>query len=63
MAMSAALENAGYLITAIRPPTVPEGKARLRITLSALHMPAEVDALVEILARSRDAVQRVRGAA
>ena len=63
MAMSAALENAGYLVTAIRPPTVPEGKARLRITLSALHMPAEVDALVEILARSRDAVQRVRGAA
>ncbi len=63
MAMSAALENAGYLVTAIRPPTVPEGKARLRITLSTLHMPAEVDALVEILARSRDAVQRVRGAA
>ena len=63
MAMSSALENAGYLVTAIRPPTVPEGKARLRVTLSALHMAAEVDALVEVLARSRDAVQRVRGAA
>ncbi|MET1162000.1 MAG: 8-amino-7-oxononanoate synthase, partial [Pseudoxanthomonas sp.] len=63
VAMSSALENAGYLVTAIRPPTVPEGKARLRVTLSALHMAAEVDALVEVLARSRDAVQRVRGAA
>lgn len=63
MALSSALENAGYLVAAIRPPTVPEGKARLRVTLSALHMPAEVDALAEVLARSRDAVQRVRGAA
>jgi 8-amino-7-oxononanoate synthase len=63
MAMSSALQSAGYLVTAIRPPTVPEGKARLRVTLSALHMAAEVDALVEALARSRDAVQRVRGAA
>lgn len=63
LAMSSALESAGYLVTAIRPPTVPEGKARLRVTLSALHMAAEVDALVEALARSRDAMQRVRGAA
>ena len=63
MAMSAALENAGYLVTAIRPPTVPEGKARLRVTLSALHTAAEVDALVQALARSRDAVFRFRGAA
>ena len=63
MAMSAALESAGYLVTAIRPPTVPEGKARLRVTLSALHLATEVDALVEALARSRDTLQRVRGAA
>jgi len=63
MAMSSALQSAGYLVAAIRPPTVPEGKARLRVTLSALHMAAEVDALVEALARSRDAVQRVRGVA
>lgn len=63
LALSSALESAGYLVTAIRPPTVPEGKARLRVTLSALHLPAEVDALVETLARSRDAVLRVRGAA
>jgi 8-amino-7-oxononanoate synthase len=63
LALASALESAGYLVTPIRPPTVPEGKARLRVTLSALHLPAEVDALVETLARSRDAVLRVRGAA
>ncbi len=63
VAMAAAMESAGYLVPAIRPPSVPEGKARLRVTLSALHLAAEVDALVEALARSRDAVQRVRGAA
>lgn len=63
LALSSALESAGYLVTAIRPPTVPEGKARVRVTLSALHMPTEVDALVEVLARSRDAVLRFRGAA
>jgi 8-amino-7-oxononanoate synthase len=62
MALSAALESAGYLIPAIRPPTVPEGKARLRVTLSALHSPQDVDALVESMARSWEAVQRVHGA-
>jgi 8-amino-7-oxononanoate synthase len=62
MALSAALESAGYLIPAIRPPTVPEGKARLRVTLSALHSPQDVDALVEVMARSWETVQRVHGA-
>jgi 8-amino-7-oxononanoate synthase len=62
MALSTALESAGYLIPAIRPPTVPDGKARLRVTLSALHSPQDVDALVEAMARSWDAVQRVHGA-
>lgn len=62
MALSTALESAGYLIPAIRPPTVPEGKARLRVTLSALHSPQDVDALVEAMARSWEAVQRVHGA-
>jgi 8-amino-7-oxononanoate synthase len=58
MAMSASLENAGFLVGAIRPPTVPEGKARLRVTLSALHTPQQVEALVEATARARDIVQR-----
>ncbi|KAB7769659.1 8-amino-7-oxononanoate synthase [Xanthomonas maliensis] len=54
LAMSAALEQAGFLVSAIRPPTVPEGKARLRVTLSALHTPQQVQALVEAIAQARD---------
>ena len=51
VAASDALEQAGFLVTAIRPPTVPQGKARLRITLSAAHQEADVDRLLEALSR------------
>jgi 8-amino-7-oxononanoate synthase len=45
-----ALEQRGLLVTAIRPPTVPAGSARLRITLSAAHDEEHVDQLLEALA-------------
>ncbi len=51
MAASRALEDKGFLVTAIRPPTVPAGKARLRITLSAAHGASNVDRLLEALAQ------------
>jgi 8-amino-7-oxononanoate synthase len=51
------LAAAGFCVTAIRPPTVPPGGARLRITLSAAHTDSEVDALVEALARVSAAIR------
>jgi 8-amino-7-oxononanoate synthase len=49
LALSEALMNAGFWVAAIRPPTVPAGTARLRITLSAVHREQDVDALAETL--------------
>jgi 8-amino-7-oxononanoate synthase len=46
---SAALEAQGLLVTAIRPPTVPPGGARLRVTFSAAHTEAQVDRLLDVL--------------
>jgi len=47
--MSAALRKRGMLVTAIRPPTVPDGTARLRITLSASHSADQVNQLLNAL--------------
>lgn len=51
LALSQALYDAGYWVAAIRPPTVPAGTARLRITLSAVHTPSQVDGLLEALSK------------
>jgi 8-amino-7-oxononanoate synthase len=50
LALSAALRARGILVGAIRPPTVPAGSARLRVTFSASHSEAQVERLLEILA-------------
>lgn len=49
--ISNALLNAGFLVSAIRPPTVPQGSARLRVTFSALHEQSHVDQLLDALAK------------
>jgi 8-amino-7-oxononanoate synthase len=50
LAASDALLAAGIWVPAIRPPTVPAGTSRLRITFSAAHTDADVDRLLEALA-------------
>lgn len=49
LALSARLRGAGYYVPAIRPPSVPLGTARLRISLSAAHTPEQIEGLVTAL--------------
>ena len=52
--LSRGLEERGFLVGAIRPPTVPEGTSRLRVTLSAAHREDDVDRLLDALHALRD---------
>ncbi|MDF1506125.1 aminotransferase class I/II-fold pyridoxal phosphate-dependent enzyme, partial [Roseisolibacter sp. H3M3-2] len=50
VAVGDALRAGGFLVGAIRPPTVPPGGSRLRVSASAAHTDAEVDGLLAALA-------------
>ncbi|MDQ7057742.1 MAG: 8-amino-7-oxononanoate synthase [Ghiorsea sp.] len=43
------LREVGFFVPAIRPPTVPQGQSRLRVTLSAQHQPQDIQRLIEAL--------------
>jgi 8-amino-7-oxononanoate synthase len=54
LAIARLLRARGIFVPAIRPPTVPEGTARLRVTLSSEHSDAEIDAVAAALSEALD---------
>jgi len=52
LAASQRLEADGFFVPAIRPPTVPDGEARLRVTFTAMHAETDVERLLNALARA-----------
>jgi 8-amino-7-oxononanoate synthase len=54
LAASATLQDQGFLAVAIRPPTVPDGTARLRFAFSAAHNDADINRLADAVAKLRE---------
>lgn len=61
LAVSQALRQRGYWVSAIRPPTVAEGRARLRVTLTAAHSRRQVEGLLNALAELKGEWPEVGG--
>ncbi|HLH88564.1 MAG TPA: aminotransferase class I/II-fold pyridoxal phosphate-dependent enzyme [Xanthobacteraceae bacterium] len=61
LAASRRLEQAGFLAVAIRPPTVPEGTARLRLAFTAGHPDEEIERLADLVREWAPRVQGVQG--
>jgi len=49
LAAARLLEEHGFLMIAIRPPTVPRGTSRLRLTFTAQHPDGEIERLAELV--------------
>jgi 7-keto-8-aminopelargonate synthetase-like enzyme len=52
MRVGASLQDRGFLVGSIRPPTVPRGTSRLRMTISAAHTDSQIDGLLDALSRA-----------
>jgi 7-keto-8-aminopelargonate synthetase-like enzyme len=52
LALAARLRAEGLLVTAVRPPTVPAGTARLRLSVTLAHEPGTLAAASELVARA-----------
>jgi 8-amino-7-oxononanoate synthase len=50
VALGAALAERGFLVGAVRPPTVPEGTSRLRVTIGSEHTAEQIDEFATVLA-------------
>jgi len=57
MAAAAAMRDAGVFVPAVRFPTVARGQARLRVTVTAAHTPADVAELVKVLPKSQGKIE------